>query len=120
MDRGVFVSRAEAESTTLAEAVERYQSEVVARKHTKGEDAIVRWWTALPIARRSMASIRGTDVAAAIKIKEAEGVGPRTIFAYIVTLSHLFTLARREWGMESLGNPVEFVRKPRQPNDHGG
>ncbi len=114
MDRGVFVSRSEAEDTTLGEALARYLKEVVAHKHTKGEDAIVRWWAALPLAHRSMASIRGKDIAAAVKLKEAEGVGPRTVFAYIVTLSHLFTLARREWGMESLGNPTEFVRKPRQ------
>ncbi len=114
--RCTFVSRTEAESTTLAEALNRYQNEIVDLKHTKGEDAIIRWWAALPLARRPIASVRGKDIAAAIKTKEAEGVGPRTIFAYIVTLSHLFTIARREWGMESLGNPTEFVRKPRQPN----
>ena len=116
MASGRFISRSEAEATTLAEALNRYQNEIVARKHTKGEDAIIRWWAALPLARRPMASIRGKDIAAAVTLKEAEGVGPRTVFAYIVTLSHLFTLARREWGMESLGNPTEFVRKPRQPN----
>ena len=32
MDRGVFVSRAEAEGTTLAEALERYALEVSSRK----------------------------------------------------------------------------------------
>ncbi len=116
MDSGVFVSRTEAENTTLREALDRYQSEVVDHKRTKGEDAICRWWAALPIARRPMAGIRGKDIAEAVKLKEAEGVGPRTVFAYLATLSHLFTLARREWGMESLGNPAEFVRKPRQPN----
>ena len=116
MARGVFVSRAEAENTTLGEALNRYLTEIVARKHTKGEDAIVRWWAALPLARRPMASIRGQDVTTAVKLKETEGVGSRTVFAYIVTLSHLFIIARREWGMESLANPTEFVRKPRQPN----
>ncbi len=116
MERGVFVSRAEAENTSLGEALNRYLTEIVARKHTKGEDAIVRWWSALPLARQPIASIRGKDIAAAIHLKEAEGVGPRTIFAYIVTLSHLFTIARKEWGMESLGNPTDSVRKPRQPN----
>ncbi|HUW98614.1 MAG TPA: site-specific integrase, partial [Acidiferrobacter sp.] len=60
--------------------------------------------------------IRGKDIASAVRLKEAEGIGPRTVFAYIVTLSHVFTVARREWGMESLGNPTEFVRKPRQPS----
>ena len=116
MDRGAFVSRAEAENTTLGEALTRYLTEVVARKHTKGEDAIVRWLGALPLAHQPMANIRGKDIAATIQLKETEGVGPRTIFAYIVTLSRLFTIARKEWGMESLGNPADFVRKPRQPN----
>ncbi|MHB1953115.1 MAG: site-specific integrase, partial [Sulfobacillus sp.] len=27
----------------------------------------------------------------------------------------LFTVARKQWGMESLGNPVEMVRKPKLP-----
>ena len=107
--RCTFVSRTEAESTTLAEALNRYQNEIVDLKHTKGEDAIIRWWAALPLARRPIASVRGKDIAAAIKTKEAEGVGPRTIFAYIVTLSHLFTIARREWGMESLRNTAELL-----------
>ena len=62
-----------------------------------------------------MASIRGKDVAGAVKIKEAEGVGPKTLVIYLGLLSHLFTIARKEWGMESLGNPVELVRKPKLP-----
>ncbi|MHB8392370.1 MAG: site-specific integrase, partial [Acidobacteriaceae bacterium] len=89
--------------------------EVVSRKHTKGEDAICRWWSALPLSSRPMAAVRGKDIAEAIRQKETEGVGPRTLFAYLSTLSHLFSIARREWGMESLGNPVEFVRKPTPP-----
>ena len=115
MRRGKFVCRAEAEGTTLAEALARYLEEVVRRKHTKGEDAICRWWADLPVSSRPMAAVRGKDVAAAIRQKEAEGAGPRTLFAYLSTLSHLFNIARREWGMESLGNPVEFVRKPAPP-----
>ena len=115
MRRGKFVSRAEAEGTTLAEALARYIDEVVLRKHTKGEDAICRWWSALPVSSRPMAAVRGKDITAAIRQKEAEGAGPRTLSAYLSTLSHLFTIARREWGMESLGNPAEFVRKPVPP-----
>lgn len=70
MDRGVFVSRAEAENTTLAEVLARYRSEVSARKKSKGESSIVEWWSASPLGPRRMASIRGKDVAAAIKAKE--------------------------------------------------
>ncbi len=36
MDRGVLVSRAEAENTTLAEALDRYKTEVPALKRSAG------------------------------------------------------------------------------------
>ena len=41
MGRGLFISRAEAVRTTVGNALDRYQGEVVARKHTKGYDAIL-------------------------------------------------------------------------------
>ena len=115
MDRGAFISRSEAEGTTLSEALDRYLVEVSSQKKGHSEASFVRWWQSLPMARRPMASIRGKDIAGAIKIKEAEGVGPKTLVIYLGLLSHLFTIARKEWGMESLGNPVEMVRKPKLP-----
>ncbi len=111
--RGVFVSRTEAEGTTLSEALDRYLIEVSSQKKGHSEASFVRWWQSLPMARRPMASIRGQDIAGAIKIKEAEGVGPKALVVYLGLLRHLFTIARKEWGMESLGNSVEMVRKPK-------
>ena len=113
--RGVFASRAEAESTTLREALERYTREVVSNKKSKGEISIVQWWARSALGGRSMASIRGKDIADTIKIKEAEGVGPKTVLIYLATLRHMFNISAREWGMESLRNPVDMVRKPRPP-----
>ena len=113
--RGVFISRSEAEGTTLSEALDRYLVEVSSQKKGHSEASFVRWWQSLPMARRPMASIRGKDIAGAIKIKEAEGVGPKTLVVYLGLLRHLFNIARKEWGMESLGNPVEMVRKPKLP-----
>ncbi len=115
MERGVFVSRSEAESTTLAEILDRYEKEVTPRKRGKGEDSIIRWWRASPLGSRTMASIRSKDVADVVKRKEDEGVGPRTVFGHLALLTHVFNLARKEWGMESLSNPAECVRRPRQP-----
>ena len=115
MDRGVFTSRAEAEATTLAEALERYAREVVSGKKSKGEISIVRWWAASALGGRSMASIRGKDIADTIKIKAESGSSPKTILIYLATLRHMFNIAAREWGMESVRNPVDLVRKPRLP-----
>jgi len=41
-----------------------------------------------------------------------EGKSPSTVVKYLAVISHLFNVARKEWGMESLANPVELIRKP--------
>ncbi len=116
MDRGVFVSRAEAENTTLADALDRYAAEVSSVKKTANREIYtIRWWQSSALGPRSLASIRGKDVASVLAAKEAEGAAPHTIHLYLALLSHLFTMARRAWGMEGLSNPTEFVRKPKLP-----
>ncbi len=114
--RGVFVSRAEAENTTLREALDRYQREIVpGKKNADREGRRVRGLQARTLARRSMASIQGKDIAAFMQQRQAEGAGPNTVRLDLALLSHLFNVARTEWGMASLANPVEMVRKPRLP-----
>ena len=116
MDRGVFVSRAEAENTTLADALDRYAAEVSSSKKTANREIYtIRWWQNSALGPRSLASIRGKDIMAMLAAKEAEGAAPHTIHLYLALLSHLFTVARRAWGMEGLSNPTEFVRKPKLP-----
>ncbi|MDA8421198.1 MAG: site-specific integrase, partial [Pseudomonadota bacterium] len=115
MDRGAFIPRTDAEGTTLSEMLDRYEHEVTSHKRGKGETSIIKWWRESGLACRPMARIRGKDVADTIKNKEGEGVGPKTIVAHLALLRHLFNIARKEWGMESLGNPVEMVRKPKLP-----
>ena len=115
MDRGAFIPRTDAEGTTLSEMLDRYEHEVTSHKRGKGETSIIKWWRESDLACRPMARIRGKDVADTIKNKEGEGVGPKTIVTHLALLRHLFTIARKEWGMESLGNPVEMVCKPKLP-----
>ncbi len=60
-----------------------------------------------------MATIRGKDVAESVAEMEREGKGPNTIRLHLALLSHLFSIAQSEWGMESLANPVRNVRSRR-------
>ena len=115
--RGVFVSRTEAEATTLGEALERYSVEVLPGKKSPSEIGFVRRWRRHPLARRSLAGVRGKDVAAYIRERERDGVGANTIRLELALLSHLFSVARSAWGMESLGNPVALVKgsRPKLP-----
>ncbi|MBN9340652.1 MAG: site-specific integrase [Comamonadaceae bacterium] len=116
MARGVWVSRGEAEATTLGEALERYEAEITLKKKSAtGERSFLRIWRGSALAKRSLASIRSADVA---KLRDTwlQEYEPSTVLRRLAVLSHVFTIACKEWGMESLSNPVELVRKP-QPND---
>ena len=121
MDRGVFMSRAEAESTTLAEALDRYVAEIIPHKKQAAREA--RRCTGLKehlggISKRFISTIQGKDVVAFIKSRAAGGAGPHTIRLDLALLSHLFNVARTAWGMESPSNPVELVRgqRPKLPS----
>lgn len=113
MDQGVFVSRREAESTTLTEALDRYEREITPRKKGASQEKHrLNLWRSSTLATRSLAGIRGTDLAkwrdARLKAKKS----PTTVNHDLMLLSSLFTTARREWGMESLSNPVEAIKVP--------
>lgn len=116
MERGVWRDRAESESTTLTEALARYANEIVpGKKSPRQEMSVIHHWQDRPIAKMFLASIRGRDVASAMRDMEADGLSPNTIRLRLALLSHLFNVARTEWGMEALSNPVELVRKPKLP-----
>lgn len=116
MSRGVWVSRSEAEATTLHEALKRYEEEVsFSKRGVAQEISILNAYKAIDLARRPLATIRGADIA---KVRDdwLKDYKPATVLRRLAVLSHVFNIARKEWGMESLSNPVELVRKP-QPNN---
>jgi integrase len=114
MDRGVYVSRNEAESTTLTEALDRYIKEHVPRlSETNTSKYLAVALKRRAIASKALAAIRGKDIADFIREREAEGVAGATIRYDLALLSKLFNLAIRDWGMESLQNPVSRVTKPK-------
>ena len=120
--RGVFLSRSEAEATTLGEALGRYAREVTPTKKPSTvarEKNRIKILTAFPIARRSLASIKGSDIATLIRERQAEGLGSNAVRLDLALLSHVFTVAGSAWGMESLGNPVQRV-KGQRPKLPGG
>jgi len=116
IDRGVFVSRTEAENTTLSEVLGRYEREILpSKKGASPELSVLRIWQGTELSKRTMATVRSVDVA---KLRDDWLVDrkPATVLRRLSVLSHVFNIARKEWGMESLSNPVELVRKP-QPNN---
>lgn len=116
MSRGVWLSRGEAESTTLREALERYLVEIVpAKKSATREASAIRMLMALPLALRPLASIRGVDIAT-LRDEWLTHYAAASVLRHMAVLSHVFNVARKEWGIESLANPVSAVRKPSVSN----
>lgn len=106
-------AEAEAERTTLAEALERYRSEITVRKKSAHREGVrIKYWLHHPYANRSLASLRGSDFARFRDDRRSEGVSDSTIRLDLALVSHLFTVARTEWQMEGLLNPVRSIAMP--------
>ncbi len=117
MDHGAFVSRAEAESTTLKEALDRYLNEVTpTKKGARQETDRINAWKEHELADRFLASLRSVDFAQYRDQKLADGASASTIRNHLNIISHLFNIARKEWGMESLMNPIQNIRMPKLPS----
>lgn len=113
MDRGVFFDNREAEQTTLYESLNRYYSEISSQKsHPSQELQRVKQWQRHPLAKRYLATLRGTDFAKYRDQRRAAGRAENTIRLELSLIGHLYVIARKEWGMEGLINPIANIRKP--------
>ncbi len=120
----------EAKKHTLADAMQRYQLEVMPHKPgSNSQTQQINWW------KKAAGSYRLADVTPALigeyrdkllntpklsRKKNASGAttikkrSPSTVVRYLALLSHVFTVAVKEWGwLEE--NPVAKVRKPKEP-----
>ncbi|MCS6600307.1 tyrosine-type recombinase/integrase [Burkholderia pseudomallei] len=113
MDSGGYIDRSESERTTLRDALERYRRDIVPEKrHPYQENRRIDRWLRQELAHRTLASLRGADFAKYRDERRAMGRAENTIRLELQIVSHLFEIARKEWGMEGLLNPLDNIRKP--------
>jgi integrase len=111
MDAGGFISRTEAESTTLRELLERYLAEITPlKKGAAPETARILALLRHPMAQHVVAGIRGVDIAC-YRDERLNKVCSGTVKRDLVILSHLFEVARKEWGVH-VQNPVRDIKTP--------
>ncbi|MDH3713464.1 MAG: site-specific integrase [Gammaproteobacteria bacterium] len=111
MDQGLFVSRVEAETTTLNELLQRYLEEITPQKKgAEPEAARVRALLKHSLTQRIVAGIRGVDIAR-YRDERLRKVCPATVKRDLVIISHLFEIARKEWGIH-VQNPVRDIKLP--------
>jgi integrase len=116
MDEGKWRDSAQAATTTLGEALERYRHQITPwKKGATQEDQLCRRLQKRKLAEYSLANLRGKHLAEYRDQRLKEGRSRATVRNELAALHHLFEVARQEWGMEALDNPVKNVRKPKVP-----
>jgi len=115
--RGGTAVSTEAARTTLREVLKRYKREVTPRK--KGadrEEQRIDFWLLNPLSLRFLSALRGADFAKYRDERRAEGKAENTVRLELALISHVFEIARREWGMEGLRNPIRNISMPSSSN----
>ena len=116
MVRGVFVSRAEAERTTLCEVIERYIVEVCPKhKGRDSENLRLRALARHPLGRRFMATLKPLDFAR-YRDERLKTRMPGTVVRELALFSAVIEVGRREWGI-NMNNPLSLVSKPSVKNE---
>ena len=113
----------EARQYRLAAALLRYAQEILPDKKptTQRREKGILADLKATFGEMALAEINGKRLALMVRHWEQpseahpKGLGPHSIRLYLALLSHLYTIARSEWGMPELANPVPLVRKPKLP-----
>lgn len=117
MDRGVFVDRSALEKTKVADLLTRYGEEV-----TPGKKGATKELSKLKVLKNSflgkmsVAKVEPGDIVD-FRDYRIKHVGPATVTKEMNLLSNVFNVARTEWRMKGLENPVEGVRRPKAPKN---
>lgn len=110
MDRGVFVSRGEAERTTVSDLIERYREDELPKKRGKGFGPALNALESR-LGKYSLAAL-SSKLVTDYRKKRLATVSADTTRKEINLLSKLIDLAGKEWGMPLPSNPCSMVSRP--------
>lgn len=111
MGRGVYEDTREAFNTTLSDCLDRYQVEVSAlKKSAETEKYTIQLWQQSTLASKPIGTVTSSDIAKwrNNRLKEVSG---STVRINLALLSHLYTIAFKEWGIP-VNNPVAAIKIP--------
>jgi integrase len=115
MERGVFVSRTEAEATLIKDVLKRYAEEVLPTKRSEQSDKSRIKTLMGAFGDYRLASLTSTQVAK-FRDQRLEIVGPQSVIHEINLLNRVLKTATMDWGIALPGGiPTAQVRKPAKP-----
>jgi integrase len=116
LDRaGVLPDTRLAERMTVRELLERYLVEITPHKRSADTEAYrVKALMKRDIAHRTLAMLSSADVAA-YRDARLRVVSTASVIRELNTLAHAIDVARKEWGVHLVQNPVRMIRRPSPP-----
>lgn len=113
IDQGTLVDRAEAENTSLGELIDRYLIEVTPTKKTVIQETRRLKALQKDLGHLVLASIQSKHIATYRDKRLKEGKAGGTVIKDINSLSHIFNVAIKDWGIPMTCNPALMIRKPK-------
>ncbi|MDK6078660.1 site-specific integrase [Massilia varians] len=115
MERGVFVSRTEAEATLVADVLQRYETEVLPTKRGAQSDRSRLKTLTEAFGVYRLASLSSLQVAQ-FRDQRLKTVGPQSVIHEINLLNRVLKAATMDWGIALPGGlPTAQIRKPTKP-----
>jgi integrase len=115
MERGVFVSRNEAEATLVADVLTRYASEILPTKRSEQSDKSRIKTLIETFGPYRLASLNSSQIAQ-FRDRRLQVVGPQSVIHEINLLNRVLKTATMDWGIALPGGiPTTQVRKPMRP-----
>ncbi len=103
-----------ASEPTLGEALKRYGEEVTPEKKGREQESRrICAWLERPVARLKLSQLTPAHFVEFRKARVAEGRAGSTIRLDLSLISNLYKIAKIEWGMPYLQNPIALMRKPK-------
>lgn len=115
-----YFKSSEARKHTFNELADRYIKAILPNKKTAcSQEAQLNWWKS-QIGEKLLADISPSLISQYKEKLLSENTfkgkirSPSTVVRYLAILSHVFTIASKEWGWLT-DNPVRLISKPREP-----
>ena len=118
MKSSVFIDTKLASKLTLEKALEKYREKIVSLKaHPYQENKRIDRWISNDLSYKTLANLRAIDFARYRDQRRASGKAENTIRLELSIISHLFEIARKEWDMSGLVNPIKDIQLPSGSNE---
>lgn len=115
MAQSRFIDTREADSLTIADALQRYEREISVHKKSYRNERSRLSILSRDLGEYTMTSLRSSDVAG-YRDRRLEVASGSTVRRDLALLSHLYTIALKEWGLP-VDNPCAKIRKPKLNKD---